>query len=245
VVGNRIETHNRRQQDYFGARIKSTMRPDRTPYIIRQLEELIEFGSLHPGERILEVGCGMGRHAFLLSERGFVVEGLELSSFLIDRLREFDGGRYNIPVYCGDIHRPPTELRGPYDAVVGFFVLHHLADLSEAFKSMASLLRPAGKVVFLEPNPYNPLFYLQIFLTPGMSWDAERGLVRMRPRTLFPAMKAAGFTRMAIKRFGFFPPILANTTWGRRVERILENFKPWHAILPFQIFKAELSAELV
>lgn len=47
------------------------------------------------------------------------------------------------------------------------------------------------------------------------------------------------------KALRVFPPILANTTWGRRVERILENFKPWHAILPFQIFKAELSAELV
>jgi hypothetical protein len=48
-----------------------------------------------------------------------------------------------------------------------------------------------------------------------------------------------------MKRFGFFPPILANTTWGRRVERILESLTLWNAILPFQIFKAELSAVLV
>ncbi|MCS7350064.1 class I SAM-dependent methyltransferase [Thermoflexus sp.] len=111
-----IEAYNRLQREYLGRRIQSTMYPKRTPYVLRRIEEVIRFGEFQPGERVLDVRCGMGRHAFLLVERGFQVEGLDLSPFLIERMREFDGGRYNIPVYCADIHQPPEELYGRYDA---------------------------------------------------------------------------------------------------------------------------------
>ncbi|SNB52273.1 Methyltransferase domain-containing protein [Thermoflexus hugenholtzii JAD2] len=236
---NPIEAHNRLQQEYFGRRIKPTMRPERTPYVLRQVEEVIRFGDLRPGEVILDVGCGMGRHAFLLAERGFRVEGLELSPFLIERMREFDGGRYNIPVYCADIHCCPPELHGRYDALVGFFVLHHLADLPQAFRSMARLLRPGGRVVFLEPNPLNPLYYIQILITPGMSWSAERGILNMRPHQISRAMEQAGLRLTATARYGFFPPFLSNHPWGGLLERILEKALLWRPFLPFQLFRGE------
>lgn len=244
MTEGQIARHNQLQREYFGRRVKPTMRPARTPYVMRHLQELIGFGALQPGDRILEVGCGMGRHAFLLAELGFVVEGLELSPFLIEKFQEFSRGGYAIPVYCGDIHDPPAELCGPYDALVGFFVLHHLADLSRAFRSMAGLLKPGGKAIFLEPNPYNPLYYLQILITPGMSWRAERGLLNMRPTILFPAMGAAGFGELSLRRFGFFPPLLANTRWGRRLETILESFPLWQHALPFQLFRGVLAGRL-
>jgi len=234
-----IEAHNRLQQAYFGRRIKPTMRLERTPYVLRQIEEVIRFGDLRPGETILDVGCGMGRHAFLLAERGFRVEGLELSPFLIERMREFDGGRYNIPIHLTDIHHCPPELNGRYDALVGFFVLHHLADLPQAFRSMALLLRPGGRVVFLEPNPLNPLYYIQILITPGMSWPAERGILNMRPRLISQAMEQAGLRLTAMVRYGFFPPFLSNHRWGGLSERILEKVPLWHPFLPFQLFRGD------
>ncbi|WP_448590860.1 methyltransferase domain-containing protein [Thermoflexus hugenholtzii] len=238
-MSERIEIHNQRQREYFGRRIKRTMWPERTPYVIRQVDEVICFGDLRPGERILDVGCGMGRHAFLLAERGLQVEGLELSPFLIERMQEFDGGRYRIPVYCADIHRCPPELHERYDALVGFFVLHHLADLRQAFASMARLLRPGGRVVFLEPNPLNPLYYLQILITPGMSWAAERGILNMRPSVISKAMEPAGLRLTAIARYGFFPPFLSNHPWGGRLERLLEQGPLWRSLLPFQLFRGD------
>ena len=35
------------------------------------------------------------------------------------------------------------------------------------------VLRPGGRVAFCEPVAWNPLYYLQIALTPGMSFSGE------------------------------------------------------------------------
>ncbi|MCX7895722.1 MAG: methyltransferase domain-containing protein [Thermoanaerobaculum sp.] len=233
-----IRAHNVLQREYFGQRIKKTMLPERTPYVLRQVAEVVRVGGLLPGERVLDVGCGMGRHAFLLAEQGLEVEGLELSPFLVEKLRQFDGGRYRLSVYCADLHQVPEFLHGRYDAVVGFFVLHHLADLARSLQSVAQLLRDGGRAVFLEPNPKNPLFYLQVLVTPGMRWVAEKGMLRMRRSVLEEACQSAGLRLAALSRYGFFPPFLANKPWGQRLERRLESVKAWGAFLPFQLFLA-------
>ena len=39
---------------------------------------------LHPGQRVLDVGCGPGRHAHELARRGVVVHGIDISQEFID-----------------------------------------------------------------------------------------------------------------------------------------------------------------
>jgi hypothetical protein len=104
---------------------------------------------------------------------------------------------------------------------------------------MARLIKPGGRLVFLEPNPLNPLYYAQILLTPGMTWQGDGGIVRMWPRRVFRAILDAGLERPALARFGFFPPALANRRWGRRLETTLEGVPAWRSFLPFQLFRAE------
>lgn len=232
----KIELHNVLQREYFGQRIKKTMLPQKTPYVCHHVEVLMEAMQLPAGSRLLEVGAGLGRHAFILAEMGFQVEGLELSPFLVAKYKELAGQRPLFPMHCGDIHSFPPELQGRFDAVVGFFVLHHLADLPRAFASMKLLVKPGGKVGFVEPNPANPLYYLQIFLTPGMSWKAERGVLDMHAPRLLNHMRGAGFAQVRVKRFGFFPPFLANLRWLIPLERALERWKLLQPVLPFQAF---------
>lgn len=230
------EEHNRQQRGYFEGTVKRTMVPEHSPYLARHVDEALRFAGAPPGARVLEVGCGMGRYTLILAERGMRVEGLDLSQVLLDRLRAFDGGRHDIPLHCADIARHPPELEGRFDMVLGFFTLHHVHDLAECFEGAARVLRPGGRVVFLEPNAWNPLFYLQILITPGMSWEGDKGITRMRTRLVFSAMRRAGFEGLALTRFGFFPPLLANRPWGRRLEFLLERFPPWRPLLPFQVF---------
>jgi SAM-dependent methyltransferase len=231
------------QRAYFarGAN-KKTMLPGATPYVLRHIDEVLAFGGLQAGERVLDVGCGMGRHAFLLAGRGLHVEGLELSPQLLARMREFDHGQYNIATYCADIAARPAELEGRYDALLGFFFLHHVQHLEAAFASMAGMLRPGGRAVFIEPNPRNLLYYLQVLLTPGMRWSAEKGMLNMVPGRLFPVMRSAGFHNMRARRFGFFPPVLRNRSWGGWAERLCERIPILDPVLPFQMFRCDRPA---
>jgi SAM-dependent methyltransferase len=234
-----LEGHNRAQLEYFERAGRHAMRPADSSYVRRQVDRLVAFAGLAAGERVLDVGCGMGRYTFALADRGLVVEGLDLSEALLERLREFDGGRYRIPLHCADVVDPPDELRGRFDAVVGFFTLHHLHDLTGCLRAMGSLARPDGRVVFLEPNPFNPLYYIQMLVVPGMSWSGDRGILSMRERNVFRAMGAAGLANPAVERFGFFPPFVVNRGFGPRLEDALERVRLWGRFLPFQLFRAD------
>ncbi len=227
------------QRAYCEDFVAGTIVPRTSRHLTRQLDELLRVADLRPQDRVLEVGCGMGRFTLQLAERGVQVEGLDFSPVLLDRLRAFERGRFDIPLHVGDALSPPRELDGRFDAAVGFFVLHHLQDLDDAIKAIARVLKPRGRLVFLDANGYNPLFYLQILITPGMTWQGEKGMSRMRPKVVFQAMRRAGLHRPAVTRFGFLPSIVVDRTWGARLDAGLERFGLPDVLHAFQVFSAE------
>jgi SAM-dependent methyltransferase len=231
-----IEQHNRAQKSYFEHRVPATMVPQSTPYVRRHVDELLAATRLDAGAPVLEVGCGMGNYTFELARRGLALEGLDLSSVLLERLRGYAGDGLSIPLHCADVVAPPDELAGRFAGVIGFFTLHHLHDLRASIASMARLLRPGGRFAFVEPNAFNPLYYIQVAATPGMSFRGERQLTSMRPAVILPAMRAAGLSDTAVHRYGFFPPFLANRTTVRLLERRLERLHVLQPVSAFQLF---------
>ena len=142
------ENHNELQRQYYEIRDRRAnhrIMVQSTPYITNQLNRLLEVGGLNRGERILDVGCGMGKYTIPMAERGYDVEGLELSSKLLEEMRAQTDGRADVKMYQADLLAPPPGLIGRYDHVIGCFVLHHLFDLNEAFASCARLLKPKGR----------------------------------------------------------------------------------------------------
>lgn len=233
-----IQKHNRLQINYYSFKIKSRMIPKATPYILKQVENLIKFADIKKENRILEIGCGMGRYTIPMAELGFNICGFDLTQYLLDKLKEYNNHRYNIPLYCGDIITPPFEFTNLFDVIIGFFTLHHLHDLEACFRAMWKMIKPGGKIVFLEPNTLNPLYYIQILITPDITWKGDRGIINMRRRIIFNAIERAGFSNFQITYFGFFPPFIANRSWGAAIESGLEQLPFLHCFLPFQLFKA-------
>ena len=178
----------------------------------------------------------MGRYTLILADCDFRLEGLDLSAGLLDRLRAYDGNTHELVLHCEDITRPIPSLENGFDAVIGFFTLHHILDLDGAFGVMAKLVKPGGPVIFVEPNALNPLYYIQILITPKMTWQGDGGFIRMQRGIIFRSMRKAGLVDCRLERFGFFPPFIANRKWGGRIERVLEKFHPWKALLPTQLF---------
>jgi SAM-dependent methyltransferase len=56
-----------------------------TKNTVREVDFLLEELSLQPGDSILDVGCGTGRHSIELAKRGYDVTGLDLSSEMLAR----------------------------------------------------------------------------------------------------------------------------------------------------------------
>jgi SAM-dependent methyltransferase len=53
----------------------------------QEVDYLIEALGLGPGQRVLDVGCGPGRHAFELARRGVLVHGVDVSERFVELAR--------------------------------------------------------------------------------------------------------------------------------------------------------------
>ncbi|HEX8587777.1 methyltransferase domain-containing protein [Pseudomonas sp.] len=114
---------------------------------------LIDAG-IGAGMRVLDVGCGTGDVAFLLSQRvgetGEVV-GIDHDEAALAMARNRAGeGRHALPTFVqSGLLDVPASL-GTFDAIVGRRVLMYQPDTVAAATALARLLRPVGVMVFQE-----------------------------------------------------------------------------------------------
>ena len=109
---------------------------------------------LSPGSRIIDIGCGHGKHAFPLAERGAEVIGLDFAVALLDRARHL-AAELRSPVRWvrGDMRRLPFRSGCAGAAILmdafGFFDTEeeHDAVLHEAARVVTTGGRLAMKVV--------------------------------------------------------------------------------------------------
>ena len=106
--------------------------------------------------KILEIGAGSGLATYFLV-KSFEGEytALDISPEML-KIAEERIRASNIRYVCRDAENPglPDE---HFDAVIGVDVIHHLEDPVGAFSIWKRLVRPGGKMCFLETNIYNPL----------------------------------------------------------------------------------------
>jgi len=235
--------HNQLQRRYYEERkVEENHRlaVEETPYIANHLDELVRRVGLQKDEAILDIGCGMGKYTIPLSERGYNIEGLELSPRLLETLEAEAKGRTSIKTHLGDILEPSDDILGRFDRIVGFFVLHHLIDIPAAYKSAARMLRAGGRIAILEPNPLCPSYYFQVTFTPTMSWAAEKGILSLKPGQTKRALVEAGFEDIELHRFGCLPPALRNMKYGAQVEAVYDSIGLLRPIAAFQLITAKL-----
>ncbi len=135
---------------------------------------------IEAGELVIELGAGSGRFTEVILDLGVRVLAIEPDPVLLAGLRARLAGRQGVTFFEGTIEKVAEEDLRSANAVVGFHVLHHLDRRS--LEGLADRLRAEQQrasfrgFAFLEPNPWSPLFPMQIALTPGMRFREERGL---------------------------------------------------------------------
>ncbi|HUF12648.1 MAG TPA: methyltransferase domain-containing protein [Longimicrobiales bacterium] len=82
-------------------------------------------GRLPPGARVLDAGCGDGRHALYLARAGFEVDAFDLSERGVAKLRQRAGSDgLNVTTWVQDLRT--VQLAARYDLIVCHGVLHLL-----------------------------------------------------------------------------------------------------------------------
>ncbi|MCB0736719.1 MAG: methyltransferase domain-containing protein [Bacteroidetes bacterium] len=237
LVKSAIQHHNQEQLEYYDNKIKKTMLPVESFYINRHIAEILKVANLSRNDQILDVGCGMGKFTFPLLKKGYQITGLDLSPFLLQQLLRHNDNRFPIKLICSDILDIPYEYNEKFDKVIGFFALHHFHHLHSYFQVMARILKPGGEIIFLEPNAYNPLYYVQILLSPTMSWKGDKGVFDMKRKKFEEAAQFASLHGLEIHKYGFFPPFVVNTKAGRMLEKVVEGMRIFKFFSAFQIIK--------
>ena len=107
----------------------------------------LEFLSVQPGMRVLEVGSGLGllASAVARSAPNVYVVGLEQSADQLKYATREPGVQY----VQGDAHRLQFD-DGSFDLVYARYVLEHVASPETVLKEMRRVTRPGGRVVACE-----------------------------------------------------------------------------------------------
>jgi SAM-dependent methyltransferase len=113
--------------------------------------------------KILDIGCGTGRHALELTKRGYTVTGVDLSGNQIKRAKEkaHEAG-LSIDFQIQDARKLPFD--GEFDLAImlceGGFSLMETDEMNfDILKSAAKALKGKGKFIFTTLNGLFPLFH--------------------------------------------------------------------------------------
>jgi SAM-dependent methyltransferase len=153
---------------------------------------------LRTGDRLLDLGCGGGRHAFEAFRLGARVVALDASAEELSKVRDTVGAmvvagqvpcREGAAAVQGDALDLPFE-DSSFDRVVAAEVLEHIPDDTGAMHELARVLRPGGTIAVTVPR----------FGPEAVNWslsreyhEVEGGHVRIYRRSeLGRRLRAAG-----------------------------------------------------
>ncbi|MGH8980850.1 MAG: class I SAM-dependent methyltransferase [Acidimicrobiales bacterium] len=123
----------------------------------------VDYGrlGLHATERVLDLGCGFGRHAFAAARAGAATVALDAGTDEVRDVRgmfaamvdagELDPVKSRAAAVQGDALALPFA-DGAFDRVVASEVLEHIADDAAAMHELARVLRPGGTMAVTVPR---------------------------------------------------------------------------------------------
>jgi SAM-dependent methyltransferase len=136
---------------------------------------LLELLKLSPGARVLDVGCGPGRHAVRLAQAGLSVTGVDVSRRFLELAAE-DARAAGVRPAFFEVDARQMPFDDEFDAVIslcqgGFGLMG--GDDSLVLKRMMEALKPAGRLVM---TAFSALFEAS-HARPEANFDVDAGVV--------------------------------------------------------------------
>jgi ubiquinone/menaquinone biosynthesis C-methylase UbiE len=136
-------------------------------HMYRYLPEAFELYR-HPGERVLEVGCGIGTDGLEWARGGARYVGLDLTREAVGQARQ-RFGLYDQPqrFLQGDAENLPFR-DASFDVVYSFGVLHHTPDTQRAIDEVHRVLRPGGRALIMLYHKHSYGYYFTFMFRQGI-----------------------------------------------------------------------------
>lgn len=151
------------------------------------LDFLARTNLLKPGDKILEIGCGIGTVVFELSQQGYDVTGTDISQVAIEYGRaKYQGIRLEA--------LPAEELpfdAGTFDVVLSFDLFEHIARIDRHVAEVQRVLKCGGYYLFQTPNKLSNVV-AETLAHKSLKW-----------RRVHPSLHTPGQLRRRLARHGF------------------------------------------
>ena len=113
--------------------------------------------------RILDIGCGTGRHSVELSKRGYVVTGIDLSESMLKRANN-KASEQNLKIVFQKHDARKLPFFNEFNLVImlceGAFPLMETDEMNfRILQNATNALKPKGKLIFTTLNGLFPLFH--------------------------------------------------------------------------------------
>jgi 2-polyprenyl-3-methyl-5-hydroxy-6-metoxy-1,4-benzoquinol methylase len=121
-----------------------------------QFAEVRQAAGLHPGQRLMDLGCGFGSFVLVCRKNGVMACGVDVAEFDIDFARK----RLALTMPETDAQaayflRPAeaTQMEsGSFDMVTAWNLLEHVPDFNLVIREAYRLLKPGGVFIGVAPN---------------------------------------------------------------------------------------------
>jgi len=141
----------------------------------KEARQMASWLELPPEARLLDIGCGMGRHALALAEQGYCVTGIDLSEALLEEAR-LHGNEHGVSYVQGDMRRLPFaagQFRATVNLFTSFGYFYEEVDNWQVLKEVRRVLSEEGQFLIDYLNPA----YVRAHLIPySQRRDEESGL---------------------------------------------------------------------
>ena len=121
------------------------------PAEINFIDSLLKQYGIGDVKTILDVGCGTGGHAFLLSEKGYTVTGVDISENMLSIAKE-KAKKIKADVNFFQADACDFNLNMKFDSIISMFAVMGYQTTNEDFErallSISKHLRPGGLFIF-------------------------------------------------------------------------------------------------